>query len=350
MAVTKIRKRTVRKKMKKTVGLIIGLILACMMLMLTLAGCGTTTADSYGGNSTALSNSPGSPSESQQQSTSPSNSQQPSSNSPASQQSSPDANGANNSPITVISREDGSGTRGAFTELFGVIDENKVDQTTLMAEITNSTSVMMTSVAGDPNAIGYISLGSLNNTVKAARIDGVEATVDNINNGSYTISRPFNIAVKTGISSVAQDFIDYIMSVDGQDIIEANGYIRVDDTGAYNGAKPSGKVIIGGSSSVSPVMEKLIEAYLSVNTGADIELQTSDSSTGMNNTIDGVCNIGMASRELKASEHDAGLEDITIAMDGIAVIVNNGNTADVLTKEQVKQIFLGEITNWSEIG
>ena len=336
--------------MKKIIGLTIGLILACMMLMLSLAGCGTTTADNYGANSTALSNSSNPPSESQQQSTSPSNSQQPSSDSPASQQSSSDANGANNSPITVISREDGSGTRGAFTELFGVIDENKVDQTTLMAEITNSTSVMMTSVAGDPNAIGYISLGSLNSTVKAARIDGVEATVDNINNGSYTISRPFNIAVKTGISPVTQDFIDYIMSADGQDIIEANGYIRVSDTGAYNGTKPSGKVIIGGSSSVSPVMEKLTEAYLSVNTSADIELQTSDSSTGMNNTIDGVCDIGMASRELKASELDAGLEDITIAMDGIAVIVNNGNAADALTKEQVKQIFLGEITNWSEIG
>ena len=311
--------------MKKT----IGLILVSMTLMLSLAAC---QGAEYG-DSTA------NPSSSQTANLPVISTGKPGSTKPV----------VNSAPITVISREDGSGTRGAFTELFGVLNSDKVDQTTDRAEITNSTSVMMTSVAGNPDAIGYISLGSLNSTVKAAKIDGVEATVDNINNGSYTISRPFNLASKEGSSALAQDFIGFIMSTNGQDIIESNGYIRVEDTGAYSGTKPSGKIVVGGSSSVSPVMEKLIEGYLVINTGADIELQTSDSSTGMNNTIDGVCDIGMASRELKDSEHDAGLTDITLAMDGIAVIVNNGSPADSLTKEQVRQIFTGEITNWSEI-
>ena len=311
--------------MKKT----IGLILVSMTLMLSLAACQKA---GYGDSTT---NPPSTQT----------------ANPPVVSTGNPDSTTpvVNNASITVISREEGSGTRGAFTELFGVLNADKVDQTTDYAEITNSTSVMMTSVAGNPDAIGYISLGSLNDTVKAAKIDGIEATVDNINNGSYTISRPFNLASKEGASALAQDFIGFIMSTNGQDIIESNGYIRVEDTGAYSGTKPSGKIVVGGSSSVSPVMEKLIEGYLVINAGADIELQTSDSSTGMNNTIDGVCDIGMASRELKASEHDAGLKDITLAMDGIAVIVNNGSPVNSLTKEQVRQIFTGEITNWSEI-
>ena len=307
-----------------------GIVIASVMLTLSLAACQGT---GYGDSTT------GSPS--------PQTANPPviSTDKPAST-AAPIVNSAS---ITVISREDGSGTRGAFTELFGVLNSDKVDQTTDKAEITNSTSVMMTSVAGNPDAIGYISLGSLGSTVKAAKIDDVEATVANINNGSYTISRPFNIATKEGSSALAQDFIGFIMSASGQDIIEASGYIRVVDTGEYRGAKPSGKIVIGGSSSVSPVMEKLMEGYLAINTSADIELQTSDSSTGMNNTIDGVCDIGMASRELKASEHDAGLTDTVIAMDGIAVIVNNDSPIDNLTKEQVRQIFTGEISNWSEI-
>ena len=302
---------------------IIGVLLACVMLMLSLTACGGT------GDGRASKN--------------------PASHQSASPTATMNNTGANNAPITVVSREDGSGTRGAFTELFGVLDSDKIDRTADRAEITNSTSVMMTSITGNPDAIGYISLGSLNDTVKATRIDGVDATVANINNGSYTISRPFNIAIKADASELAQDFIDFIMSADGQDIIEANGYIRVEDTGAYSGSEPSGKIVVGGSSSVSPVMEKLIEGYLAINTGADIALQTSDSSTGMKNTIDGVCDIGMASRELKDSEREAGLRDITLAMDGIAVIVNNDSPVDDLTKEQVRQIFTGEITNWSEI-
>ncbi len=256
----------------------------------------------------------------------------------------------NTAGITVLSREDGSGTRGAFVELFGVQDEEKVDHTLDSAEVTNSTSVTMTSVAGDPNAIGYISLGSLNDTVKALRIDGVDASAASVSNGSYTICRPFNIATMGAVDALAQDFIDFILSADGQDVVEAHGYIRVADTGAFHGTAPSGKIVVGGSSSVNPVMEKLIEAYQAINTGAEIELQQSDSSTGMSNTIDGVCDIGMASRELKDSEREKGLSETVIATDGIAVIVNSSNALDGLSKEQVRQIFTGEITKWSEIG
>ncbi len=255
--------------------------------------------------------------------------------------------------ITVMSREDGSGTRGAFVELFGVEqkDENgeKVDHTSDEAIITNSTSVMMTSVAGDTYGIGYISLGSLNNTVKALKIDGAEATVENIKSGSYKISRPFNIATKDKVSEVTQDFIDYIMSADGQAVIEENGYISASDAAAYSGSKPSGKIKIAGSSSVTPVMEKLKEAYLKVNTNAEIEIQQNDSTTGMTSAIEGICDIGMASRELKDTETAKGIKGTTIALDGIAVIVNKDNKAEDLTSEQVMKIYTGEITKWSDV-
>lgn len=255
--------------------------------------------------------------------------------------------------ITVMSREDGSGTRGAFVELFGVEqkDENgeKVDHTSDEAIITNSTSVMMTSVAGDTYGIGYISLGSLNDTVKALKIDGAEATVENIKSGSYKISRPFNIATKDKVSEVTQDFIDYIMSADGQAVIEENGYISASDPAAYSGSKPSGKIKIAGSSSVTPVMEKLKEAYLKVNTNAEIEIQQNDSTTGMTSAIEGICDIGMASRELKDTETAKGIKGTTIALDGIAVIVNKDNKAEDLTSEQIMKIYTGEITKWSDV-
>ena len=251
--------------------------------------------------------------------------------------------------ISVNSREDGSGTRGAFIELFGVeekaADGTKVDNTTVEANITNSTAVMMTSVAGDPYAIGYISLGSLNDTVKAAKI---EATTENVANGSYKVARPFNIVTKDGLSDVAKDFVDYIMSAEGQDIIEQNGYIKIDqNAAAYAGSKPEGKIVVAGSSSVSPVMEKLKEAYLAVNTNADIEIQTSDSTTGVTSTQEGICDIGMASRDLKDTE--TGVTATTIAQDGIAVIVNNENPVENLTSDQVKSIFTGETTVWADV-
>ena len=256
--------------------------------------------------------------------------------------------------INVISREDGSGTRGAFIELFGIeqkdADGNKVDYTTDEADITNSTSVMMTSVSGNPSAIGYISLGSLNETVKALAIDGVEASVENIKAGTYTVARPFNIATQTEVSEAAQAFIDFILSAEGQAVIEANGYIAiVEDAPAFAGSSIEGKVVVAGSSSVTPVMEKLKEAYEAINPNANIEVQQSDSTTGMNNAIEGVCDIGMASRAVKDSEIEAGLTSITIAMDGIAVIVSNDNATEGLTKDQVRAIYMGEITDWSEV-
>jgi len=255
--------------------------------------------------------------------------------------------------ISVISREEGSGTRGAFIELFGIEQKNdkgeKIDMTTEEAIISNSTNVVMTSVASDPYAIGYISLGSLNDTVKALKIDDAEATVKNIRDGSYKIFRPFNVAYKGQLSAVAQDFVNFIMSADGQAVVEEAGYIKVDENAApFSSANPAGKVVVAGSSSVTPVMEKLKEAYLKINTAAEIEIQMSDSTTGMTSAMDGICDLGMASRELKESEL-AVLTPLVIANDGIAVIVNNNNPIEGLTSEQVKGIFTGEITSWSEL-
>lgn len=255
--------------------------------------------------------------------------------------------------ISVISREDGSGTRGAFIELFGIeekdADGNKVDNTTEDASITNNTSVMMSTVAGDEYAIGYVSLGSLNESVKAVKIDGAAPGVETIKDGSYKISRPFNIVTKSEVSEVAQDFINFILSADGQKVIEENGYIMNSENGAFQGTNPTGKIVVAGSSSVSPVMEKLKEAYVSVNANAEIEIQTSDSTTGVESAINGICDIGMASRELKDTEASESVTATAIALDGIAVIVNNASPVEDMTSENVKNIFTGEAANWSDI-
>lgn len=256
--------------------------------------------------------------------------------------------------ISVYSREDGSGTRGAFVELFGLeekdADGNKVDMTTQSAAITNSTSVMMTSVASDPAAIGYISLGSLNDTVKALTIDDVAATAENVKSGDYKVSRPFNIVTTDNLTDAAQDFIDFIMSADGQAVVEENGYIAVDDNApAYTPSNASEKVVVAGSSSVTPVMEKLAEAYKAQNPDATIEVQQSDSTTGVNMAVDGTCDIGMASRELKDSETEAGVFATPIAQDGIAVIVSPTANVDGLTSDQVKDIFSGAVTTWADV-
>lgn len=254
--------------------------------------------------------------------------------------------------IDVISREDGSGTRGAFVELTGVeqkIDGKKVDMTTEDAQITNNTAVMMTTVAGDTYAIGYISLGSLNDSVKAVKVAGVEATAENVKSGAYKVARPFNIAWKEdALSDAGKDFIAYILSSEGQAIVNANGYVGSDDAAAYEAADVTGKVVVAGSSSVSPVMEKLAEAYMTVNSGVEIEIQTSDSTTGMTSAMEGACEIGMASRELKEAEA-AELESTAIAMDGIAVIINNDNPAEDLSLEQICAIYTGETTAWNEL-
>ena len=255
--------------------------------------------------------------------------------------------------IVVVSREDGSGTRGAFIELFGVeqkdADGKKVDYTTLDAEIVNSTSVVLQTVAGNDAAIGYISLGSLNDTVKALQIDGADATVDNVKSGAYKISRPFNIVTKAEVSEAAQAFIDFILSAEGQAVVADNHYIPLDNAPKFAGSTVSGKVVVAGSSSVTPVMEKLKEAYAAVNPNTEIEVQMSDSSTGVKMAIDGTADIGMASRALKDSETAGGVASTVIATDGIAVIVNLASPIVGLTSEQVRSIYVGETTNWADV-
>ena len=299
----------------------ISLLLVGLMLCGALAGCGGSN-DSYGADGAAQADNGG------------------------------EASGVSGA-ITVISREDGSGTRGAFVELTGVEEKNdageKVDNTTAEAEIANKTDVVLTSVAGNESAIGYVSLGALNETVKAVQVDGVEATVENVKSGDYTLSRPFNIATKGEPTGVAKDFINFIMSAEGQAIVEEEGYIKIDDAAAaFTSDGSSGQIAVGGSSSVSPVMEKLIEAYKALNPNAQIDLQTSDSTSGMTGAIDGTFAIGMASRELK-DEETAELTGTAIALDGIAVVVNPANTVEDLTMDQIKGIYTGEITDWSEV-
>ncbi len=256
------------------------------------------------------------------------------------------------SNISVITREDGSGTRSAFIELTGVQEEKdgtKTDNTLSSAIVQSSTQAVLTGVAGDPTAIGYISLGSLNDTVKAAKIDGVEPTSETVKDGSYKISRPFNIATKDNISEAAQNFIDYILSKEGQEIVNKDYVEAVDNAEPFAGAKGKGKVKVGGSSSVSPVMEKLAEAYQKVNKDVTVEVNTSDSSTGMSQAADGTVDIGMASRELKDSETAKGIKGTVIAKDGIAVIVNKSNTVEDIKLDQLKGIYTGSTTTW-ELG
>ena len=315
---------------------VIAITLTAMMAAGMLAGCGSSDSSS---SSTADTTKEASATEADGSTDGDSNA----------------AGGDFSGQISVISREDGSGTRGAFIELFGVEEKNdageKVDNTTVDAQITNNTSVMMSTVAGNQYAIGYISLGSLNDEVKALKIDGAEASAENVENGSYKVSRPFNIVTKDGLSADAQDFENYIMSADGQQIVEDNGYIKVaDDAKAYEQSDAEGKVVVAGSSSVTPVMEKLKEAYEKANGGKiTVEVQQSDSTTGITSASDGLCDIGMASRELKDEETKENLTATEIARDGIAVVVNNDNDIDELTSDQVKAIFTGETTDWEDL-
>ena len=310
-------------------------VVTAAAMMMSLAACGSSAADSTPAASESTASSEAASGEA----------------APAESEAAADFD--TDQDITVISREDGSGTRGAFIELTGVEEKNdageKVDNTTAEAEIANKTDVVLTSVAGNESAIGYVSLGALNETVKAVQVDGVEATVENVKSGDYTLSRPFNIATKGEPTGVAKDFINFIMSAEGQAIVEEEGYIKIDDAAAaFTSDGSSGQIAVGGSSSVSPVMEKLIEAYKALNPNAQIELQTSDSTSGMTGAIDGTFAIGMASRELK-DEETAELTGTAIALDGIAVVVNPANTVEDLTMDQIKGIYTGEITDWSEV-
>ena len=256
--------------------------------------------------------------------------------------------GSGDDAISVLTREEGSGTRGAFIELFG-IEQDDEDKTISSAEVTNSTSVMMQTVAGNEAAIGYISLGSLDDSVKALKVDGVEATVDNVKSGDYKVSRPFNIVTGEDVSEAAQDFINYIMSDEGQAVIEEEDYISQGSEGAFEGADVEGTVTVSGSSSVTPVMQKLAEEYQKLNSNVTIEVQQSDSTTGVTDAINGVSDIGMASREVTEDELSQGITAQAIALDGIAVIVNTNNAIDEITSDSVLKIYTGEITSWSEV-
>lgn len=257
--------------------------------------------------------------------------------------------GSQNEKITVVSREDGSGTRSAFSELMGIVKDDK-DNTTDTAEVTNSTSVMLTTVAGNQAAIGYVSLGSLNDTVKAVKVDGVEATAENVKAGKYAVSRPFNIVTGKDLTPLAQDFISYILSTDGQAVVDEKGYISVTQgEAAYKASGQTGTLTIAGSTSVAPLMEVLADKYMALNSGVKIEIQQSGSSAGITSAVEGVCQIGMASRELKDSETAKGVNAIKIAMDGIAVIVNKDNSYSELTSDQIRKIYTGETTQWSDL-
>ena len=312
----------------------ISILMAALLCVSVFAACGETESSSSESSTSTSTSSSETSSEASEESSEAESSEEST------------EGGAASGPITVVSREDGSGTRGAFVELIGVEDEEGNDMTTVDAEISNSTEVVIQSVAGNTGAIGYISLGSLDDTVKGVKIDGVEPTAENIENGSYTVSRPFNVATKGELTNeAAQDFMNYIMSEEGQAIV-AEDYIPVADVEAFESNGASGSVTVSGSSSVSPLMQKLIEGYNAVNPNVDIELQTSDSTTGMTDAINGMSDIGMASRELKQEELDAGT---TVALDGIAIIVNNESPIEDLTTEQVKEIYLGNVTDWSEV-
>ena len=266
------------------------------------------------------------------------------------QESESAANSAMSGTINVISREEGSGTRGAFVELMGVVDADDKDVTVDTAEITSSTSVMMTTVAGNPQAIGYSSLGSLNDQVKAIQVDGVDATVENVKAGTYSVSRPFNLLTKDGLSDAAQDFVNFILSKEGQAVIADNDYITVDDNAAsYTASGVSGEITMEGSTSVAPVMEKLQEAYKALNPDVTFNMQQNGSGAGIETATAGTVDIGMSSRDLKDEEKVDGLTCTKIALDGIAVIVNNENPTTNLTTEQIGKIFKGEVTDWSEL-
>lgn len=254
--------------------------------------------------------------------------------------------------ITLVSREDGSGTRGAFIELVGIEEKdsngNKIDKTSQEAIIANKTDVMMQNISSDINAIGYLSLGSLNDTIKALDIDGVSPSIENIQSGSYKVARPFNVVYADDLSEVAQDFMDYVLSSEGQSIVSNNGYIPVEAKESYTSKNLKGKIVIAGSSSVSPLMEKLSEAYQALNESVTVEIQTSDSTVGILSAIDKTVDIGMASRNLKEDEIQQ-INHTAVAIDGIVVVVNNANPLTNLSSNDLKEIYLGNMRTWENL-
>ena len=273
--------------------------------------------------------------------------------SPAEKEASTETANQEDYDFTVVSREEGSGTRGAFIELVGLeeeVDGSKEDMTTQEAIVQNSTNAVMQTVSQDAEAIGYISLGSLNDTVKALKIEGVEATEENIVNGTYKISRPFNLAFKEAeINDLAKDFLKFCLSEEAQALTLEEGYVPLKDTEKYEPAKVSGTLTVAGSTSVTPLMQKMAEKYQELNPDAKIEIQSTGSSAGIEAVIDGAADIAMASRELKDEEKDKLAVEV-IATDGIAVVVNPSSKVEDLTMDQLKQIFKGELKNTSELG
>ena len=310
-------------------------VVTAATMMMSLAACGSSASESGpAAESTAASSSETASGE-------------------AASETAPAADFDADQDITVISREDGSGTRGAFIELTGVEEKNadgqKVDNTTEAAATQSSTNGVMTAVANDETAIGYISLGSLNDSVKAVKVGGVAASAETVKDGGYTLARPFNIVTNgEATDPVAVDFIAYCLSKDGQALATEEGYVGSEGED-YTSTQPEGKITVGGSSSVSPLMEKLIEAYKTVNPNAELELLTSDSTTGVSGALDGSYTIGMASRELKNSETEGGAVATVLALDGIAVVVNPANTVEDLTVDQIKGVYTGELTVWSDL-
>lgn len=325
---------------------LIAMLAATAMLMGALAGCGNSAASEPAASEPAAVEETTAPAE---ETTAPAEEPAAPAEEPAAPAEEPAA--TLDTDITVISREEGSGTRGAFVELMGIEDDDG-DHTVDTAEISNSTSVVAQTVAGNTSAIGYISLGALNDTVKAIKVDGVEPSVDNVKAGNYAVSRPFEICYKEeNLTDLGRDFIAFIMSADGQKIIADEGYIAVDDAAeAYSGSGMSGNLSLNGSTSVSPVMEVLAEAYRAINPDVTIDIQQTGSGAGITATMDGSCEIGMSSRALKDEELAEGLTEQQIAVDGIAIIVNLENGVEDLTSEQIRQIFVGEVTNWAELG
>ena len=310
-------------------------VVTAAAMMMSLAACGSSAADSTPAASESTASSETASGEA----------------APAESEAAADFD--TDQDITVISREDGSGTRGAFIELTGVEEKNadgkKVDNTTEAAAIQSSTNGVMTAVANDETAIGYISLGSLNDSVKAVKVGGIEASAETVKDGSYTLARPFNIVTNgEATDPVAVDFIAYCLSKDGQALATEEGYVGSEGED-YTSAQPEGKITVGGSSSVSPLMEKLIEAYKTVNPNAELELLTSDSTTGVSGALDGTYTIGMASRELKDSEVEGGAKATVLALDGIAVVVNPANTTEDLTVDQIRGVYTGELTTWADV-
>lgn len=260
--------------------------------------------------------------------------------------------------ISVVSREEGSGTRGAFIELTGIAtkgaDGKEVDNTYLEADFVNSTSLVMTTVASNEYAIGYASLSSVlaNDTVKALKVNGVVASTEDILSQAYPIARPFNIVTKGELTDeIAKDFYAFIMSKEGQKVVGENGLVPVDtaETPAYEGKALEGKLTVGGSTSVTPIMEKLAEAYNVLQPKVVIDLQSTGSTAGVTGALDGTYQLGMASRGLKDSEKGNGAVGTVIAMDGIAVIVHPDNPIEDLTVEQIRQVFVGEVTTWDAL-